>query len=40
MTDYEKLRLAILALVGDLRAKDEEPTHFSSWFTLLGSIGA
>lgn len=34
-----KLRAAANALVGDLTAADEQPTHFSSWFALLDVLG-
>lgn len=37
--EIEKLRRAARALVGDLTARDEEPTHFSSWFVLLEALG-
>lgn len=38
--DYHRMLPAVKALVGDLTAKGEEPTHFSSWFTLLEVLQA
>ena len=34
----EKLVTASKAVKGDLEAKDEQPLHFSSWFTFIDAI--